>query len=142
MRITFILAAALLFGCAPPAEEAPPGSPAPAPAPTPAPAPEPEPAGDADAGADWYAQTCVACHGTDARGVPNLGKDLVGTEYMGSVSDDDLALLIKQGRPPSDPDNTTGIDMPPKGGNPALTQEKILDIVAYLRRLAAEAAEG
>jgi disulfide bond formation protein DsbB len=37
-----------------------------------------------------------------------------------------------------DPLNTTGIDMPGKGGNPALTDDNILAIIAYLRTLAAE----
>jgi disulfide bond formation protein DsbB len=35
----------------------------------------------------------------------------------------------------SDPLNTTGIAMPPKGGNPALTDGQIVDIVAYLRSI-------
>jgi disulfide bond formation protein DsbB len=32
-------------------------------------------------------------------------------------------------------DNTTGIAMPPKGGNPLVTDEQLQIIVAYLRSL-------
>jgi disulfide bond formation protein DsbB len=46
-----------------------------------------------------------------------------------------MLTFIKTGRPSGDPLNTTGVDMPPKGGNPALSDEQILDIVAYIRTL-------
>lgn len=78
---------------------------------------------------------CSACHGPDGRGVPNLGKDLVASEFVASLSDNDLVTFIKTGRPIWDPANTTGIDMPPKGGNPALTDEDIHAIVAYMRSI-------
>ena len=41
--------------------------------------------------------------------------------------------FIKVGRDPSDPLNTTGVAMPPKGGNPALDEEDLYDIVAFIR---------
>ena len=50
--------------------------------------------------------------------------------------DDALLAFIKQGRSPSDPKNTTGIQMPPKGGNPAMSDDDILDVIAYLRTMA------
>jgi disulfide bond formation protein DsbB len=81
---------------------------------------------------------CSACHGPDGRGLPNLGKDLVESEFVHSLSDEDLLIFIKTGRPIWDPLNTTGIDMPPKGGNPALTDENILAIIAYIRSLSAD----
>ncbi len=80
---------------------------------------------------------CAACHGSDARGLPNLGKDLVVSEFVHSLSDEELLNFVKAGRPLWDPLNTTGIDMPPKGGNPALTDEEILAIIAYVRTLSA-----
>jgi mono/diheme cytochrome c family protein len=79
--------------------------------------------------------TCAGCHGADATGVTGLGKNLVGSEFITGISDTDLAALIKKGRSVSDPANTTGIDMPPKGGNPALNDEKIDGLVAYIRSL-------
>jgi cytochrome c5 len=34
-----------------------------------------------------------------------------------------------------DPLNTTGVAMPPKGGNPAMSEQDIADIVAYMRTI-------
>ena len=79
--------------------------------------------------------TCTACHGPDGKGLPNLGKNLVESEFVHSLSDDELVDFIKTGRPLWDPLNTTGIDMPAKGGNPVLMDEDILAIVAYIRSL-------
>ncbi len=79
--------------------------------------------------------SCAGCHAADATGVTGLGKSLVGTDFIDKISDEDLAALIKNGRSISDPANTTGIDMPPKGGNPALNDEKIDALVAYIRSL-------
>lgn len=92
-------------------------------------------AGDPEAGEELFQQTCSACHGPDAKGLPNLGKDLTTSEFVADNSDQELLAFVKQGRPAGDPLNTTGIDMPPKGGNPALTDEQILDIIAYVRTL-------
>ncbi|MBE2194847.1 MAG: c-type cytochrome [Anaerolinea sp.] len=78
---------------------------------------------------------CSACHGANAKGLPNLGKDLTASEFIAGLSDPDLLTFIKTGRPIWDPLNTTGIDMPPKGGNPALTDDQILAIIAYIRSL-------
>ena len=80
---------------------------------------------------------CAACHGPDARGLPNLGKDLVESEFIAGLTDEALLEFIKTGRPIWDPLNTTGLDMPGKGGNPAMTDEDILAIIAYVRSLSA-----
>lgn len=79
--------------------------------------------------------TCVACHGKGGVGVKGNGAVLVGNEFVRSLDDDGLLAFIKQGRGPSDPKNKSGVQMPPKGGNPALSDDDILDIVAYLRTL-------
>lgn len=92
-------------------------------------------AGDAEAGEGLYEQSCSACHGPDAKGLPSLGKDLTTSDFVQGNSDQELLEFVKQGRPASHPDNTQGIDMPPKGGNPALTDQQILDIIAYIRTL-------
>lgn len=81
--------------------------------------------------------TCSACHGPDARGLPNLGKNLIESEFVHSLTDNDLLNFVKTGRPIWDPLNTTGIDMPPKGGNPAFSDEDILAIIAYIRTISA-----
>ena len=54
---------------------------------------------------------------------------------MAATAEADLVTLITSGRPASDPANSTGVDMPPKGGNPSLSEESIRDIVAYLKTL-------
>lgn len=79
--------------------------------------------------------SCMACHGKDARGVKNLGKDLVTSPFVSGQTDDSLLDFIKKGRMPTDPGNTTKVAMPPKGGNPALKDDQIRDIIAYLRSL-------
>ena len=91
--------------------------------------------GDAAAGESLFASTCAACHGADAKGLPALGKDLTTSEFVDVNSDDDFVAFIKIGRPAGDPENTTGVDMPPKGGNPALDDEDILNIVAYVQSI-------
>ena len=78
---------------------------------------------------------CTACHGPDGRGLPGLGKDLVAGEFATTATDEELHALILNGRPIWDAANTTMVDMPPKGGNPALTEEDIDAIIAYIRSL-------
>ncbi|HIE21030.1 MAG TPA: c-type cytochrome [Acidimicrobiia bacterium] len=77
----------------------------------------------------------MACHGADATGIEGLGKDLTNSDFIRGMTDGELATFIKEGRPSSDPANTTGVDMPPKGGNPALSDQDLLDIAAFLRSL-------
>ncbi len=86
-------------------------------------------------GKQLYEQSCSACHGPDAKGLPNLGKDLTTSEFAKGLSDDQLLDFVKKGRPAGDPANTTGVDMPPKGGNPALTDDQLKAIIAYVRTL-------
>ena len=93
------------------------------------------PVGDASKGAEKFAGTCITCHGPDATGVTGLGKDLTTSEFVKAKSDAELIAFVKVGRPASDPANTAGVDMPPKGGNPVLTDQDLADIVAYLRTL-------
>lgn len=77
--------------------------------------------------------SCAACHGPTGEGIPGLGKDLTNNEFVSGNTDDELVSFIKIGRDPSDPLNTSGIAMPPKGGNPALNDDDLYNIVAYLR---------
>ena len=88
--------------------------------------------GEPARGRQAFAETCAACHGSDARGRPHLGKDLTASEFAIGLSDAELIEFIKAGRPAGDPLNTTGVPMPPRGGNPSLTDQDLADIVAYL----------
>lgn len=92
-------------------------------------------AGDVAKGKDLYTSTCAACHGPDGKGIQGLGKDLTASEFVKGLSDAELLDFIKKGRDAGDPDNTTGVAMPPKGGNSALTDEQLMDIIAYIRSI-------
>lgn len=90
---------------------------------------------DATNGKKLYLASCATCHGKDGKGLPKLGKNLVTSVFTRKLKDPDLVKFIKVGRSASDKANTTGVAMPPKGGNPALTDANIADIVAYVRSL-------
>lgn len=91
--------------------------------------------GDAGDGAGVYSGTCQACHGPDGVGIEGLGKALAASEFVQSQSDDELVALIAVGRSTSDPENTTGVAMPSKGGNPSLSDGDLQNVVAYIRTL-------
>lgn len=102
----------------------------------------PTSAGDGDGktmlsgvGHDAFIASCSACHGASGEGIEGLGKPLADSPFVEAKTDKELINFIKQGRPIWDPANTTGLDMPPKGGNPALSDEQLQQIVDYLRAL-------
>ncbi len=90
-------------------------------------------------GHELFIASCTACHGPHGEAKPHLGKDIADSKFVSERTDDQLVAYVKVGRRVDDPLNTTGIDMPPKGGNPALTDEQIHKIVAYVRVLQAAA---
>lgn len=76
-----------------------------------------------------YEGTCVACHGADGKGAipgaPNF------TEKNGRLSKPDGVLkkhILEGFQSPGSP-----MAMPPKGGNPSLTQADVDNVVHYLR---------
>jgi mono/diheme cytochrome c family protein len=91
--------------------------------------------GDSEHGKQIFLTLCATCHAADGTGVKGLGKSLVTSEYVHKASDEQLVRLVENGREAKDPLNTTGIAMPPKGGNAALTAKDIQDVVAYVRTL-------
>src|SRR3990172_9469254 len=91
--------------------------------------------GDAAKGKTKYDTTCTACHGADLKGITGLGKDLTTSTFVKGQPDTALIDFLKKGRPATDPANTTKVDMPPKGGNPALSDADLGDIVSYIRTL-------
>ena len=90
-------------------------------------------AGDPVNGSTVYKGTCAACHGPDLQGVDGLGKGLVPNEFVATNTEEELASFINIGRPADDPANMTGVDMPPRGGNPSLTDQDLRDVSAYLK---------
>lgn len=93
-------------------------------------------------GRDEFLKTCTACHGPRGEALPNLGKDLRESEFLASKSDTQLAMFLKLGRNTWDADNTTGVAMPPKGGNPMITDDDLKDIVQFLRFIQADVQGG
>jgi len=86
-------------------------------------------------GYDLFAASCSACHGVSGQGMDGLGKPLTNSEFVDAKSDKELMAFIKTGRPIWDAENTTGLDMPPKGGNPALNDQQIEDIIKFIRSM-------
>lgn len=91
--------------------------------------------GDAVKGKTVFEGTCVSCHGPDAKGLPGLGKDLTTSEFVSQQTDKQLVDFIKKGRPANDPANTNKVDMPPRGGNPALSDNDLANVVAFVRSI-------
>lgn len=86
-------------------------------------------------GEQIVSESCSACHGSDFDGVSGLGPSFFDNGFIQSESDDDLVAFIKVGRLNSDPENKSGVAMPPYGGNPRLTDADLVDVVAFLRNL-------
>ena len=82
-----------------------------------------------------FQQTCFACHGSDGKGLPNLGKDLTTSEFVDTSTDAELLAYVIEGRTADDPLNTTGVPMPPKGGFDFLTEDDIRSIIAFVRSI-------
>ncbi len=94
------------------------------------------------AGENSFQTTCSACHGFNAMGIPGLGKSLIGSTFVNSQTDDQLLAFLQVGRPVTDPLNTTGVQMPARGGNPNFTDDKLVEIIAYIRSLDAAASQA
>jgi mono/diheme cytochrome c family protein len=91
--------------------------------------------GDAVNGLALYRGTCIVCHGEGGVGIAGLGKPWVGSTFINERTDDEMLAFLLVGRPADDPLNTTGIAMLPKGGNNALTDSDLYDLIAYMRTL-------
>ena len=91
--------------------------------------------GDAAAGQATFMTLCFACHGADGKGIPGLGKDMTTSEFIAGKSDEELFAFVRTGRPITDPLNTTGVAMPPSGGNPNLADQDLTNIIAFIRSI-------
>ena len=73
---------------------------------------------------------CSACHGQDAKGIPNLGANLVDAQWVHSKgSYDEIVKQITSGVAADK--STTGVVMPPKGGT-SITDAQVKAIAAYV----------
>lgn len=81
-------------------------------------------------GEEVYNQTCVACHGSNGKGTVPGTPDLNKPDGPLAQPDDVLLRHITEGfKSPGSP-----MAMPPKGGNPALTDAEIQAVLGYLRQ--------
>jgi disulfide bond formation protein DsbB len=92
-------------------------------------------------GRELFGTTCITCHGPDGGGLPHLGANLRESKFVSGHTDDQLLEFVKRGRQPGEPNSVLGLTMPPKGGNPALNDGNLRDIIAFIRTLQAQAKQ-
>ncbi|MBL8046506.1 MAG: PQQ-dependent sugar dehydrogenase [Anaerolineales bacterium] len=88
-------------------------------------------------GAELFRVACANCHGPEAKGIEGVGKNLVESEFVAGLSEDELAAFITTGRKVDDPANTTGVPMPALGGRTDLAPGQVLELARYLKKLQA-----
>ena len=81
--------------------------------------------------------TCAGCHGASGEGIPGHGVNLAGSAFVQEMSDEELLEFVKAGRSADDPSSLSGVEMPPLGGNPSLSDSDLYDVVAFIRTLPA-----
>ena len=97
--------------------------------------------GDADFGQMLFAQNCTACHGPRGNGLPRQGVNLRQSKFVAEQSDGELMAFLRRGRAPADAMSQMGMLMPPRGGNRALDDAALQDIVAFMREVQDEARQ-
>ena len=87
-------------------------------------------AGDPGRGAAIFNGTCIACHGSDGSGnIPGV-PDLTGRKGLLSQADAVLLKRMKNGfQSPG-----SAMAMPPRGGDPALTDADLKSVLKYMRK--------
>ena len=84
----------------------------------------------ADSGKQVYEKTCIVCHGDDGTGAMPGVHDITGKNGPLAQTDAILRKHVMEGfQSPGSP-----MGMPPKGGNPELTDQQLRDVLKYLRR--------
>lgn len=86
-------------------------------------------------GEQLYNSSCATCHGLNGQGIPNVGVKLVNNSFIAERDDSTLIEFISTGRTATSTQTTTGVTMPGKGGNLALSNEDIFTIIAYVRSI-------
>ncbi len=87
-------------------------------------------AGDPGRGAAVFNGTCIACHGSDGTGnIPGV-PDLTGNK--GLLSQDDTVLLKRMTEGFQSPG--AAMAMPPRGGDPGLTDADMQAVLKYMRK--------
>ena len=80
-------------------------------------------------GQSIYSQTCIVCHGADGKGAIPGVTDFTAKDSPLSKSDAELLKNVSEGfQSPG-----SFMAMPPKGGNPTLTEAGVRAVLNYLR---------
>ena len=79
--------------------------------------------------------TCAGCHAPDGSGVKGQGFNLRESAILKDQNDVALLAFVKVGRQPFDPQSKLHLAMPARGGNPALTDQNLIDAAVYAREL-------
>ncbi|MFA5371333.1 MAG: cytochrome c [Sideroxydans sp.] len=87
-------------------------------------------ADDFSRGQTVYAETCIACHAADGAGSFPGVPDLTGK--TGLLSQDDAVLLRRMTDGFQSPGSAMA--MPPRGGNPVLSDADMLSALKYMRK--------
>jgi len=96
--------------------------------------------GTASDGKKIFLGTCAGCHAPDGSGVKGQGFNLRDSAMLKGETEVALLAFVKVGRQPFDPQSKLHLAMPARGGNPALTDQNLIDAVAYARALVQEEA--
>lgn len=81
-----------------------------------------------------YKKNCMVCHGADGEAsMPGI-RDLSDIADLKEARYKKLLARVKMGVRASG----SNVEMPPKGGNPALTDVQLLGVLKYMNRLALE----
>jgi len=81
-------------------------------------------------GRDAYMSACVACHGPDGQGVLPGVPDFSDGKWPAATDDATLLKRVREGfQTPGSP-----LAMPPRGGNPALTDDDLKAALDYMKR--------
>ena len=87
-------------------------------------------AGPPDEGKSVYETVCMTCHGADGRGALPGVPDFTKKDGVLAEPDDVLLKHIIDGfQSPG-----SAVPMPPKGGDPSLTEGQLRAVIRYLRQ--------
>ncbi len=81
-------------------------------------------------GAEKFGETCVACHGENGKGTMAGIPDFTSKKGPLQKSDEALIESITDGLEREEAD----LAMPPLGGNDELTDQDVVDLLAYIRK--------
>jgi mono/diheme cytochrome c family protein len=81
-----------------------------------------------------YNRSCAGCHGADGQGVQFLGSSLAESALLTERNGIALLEFLTKEQPPVDP--RVAFPHPYRGGYPLLSDEQLLNIIAYLHTLA------